>query len=49
MDPARLPDGQAGLMAVSLDAPQSLNRYSYVENMPLSYFDPWGLDWMYYL
>ena len=42
-DPARLPDGQAGLMAVSLDAPQSLNRYSYVNNMPLSYFDPTGL------
>ena len=33
----------AGLMAVSLDAPQSLNRYSYVNNMPLSYFDPTGL------
>ena len=31
-------------MAVSLDAPQSLNRYSYVSNMPLSYFDPFGLD-----
>ena len=33
----------AGLMAVSLDSPQSLNRYSYVNNMPLSYFDPTGL------
>src|SRR5690242_8658537 len=33
----------AGLMAVSLDAPQSLNRYSYVSNMPLSYVDPGGL------
>jgi len=33
----------AGLMAVSLDSPQSLNRYSYVNNMPLSYFDPLGL------
>ena len=42
-DPARLPDGQAGLLAVSLDAPQSLNRYSYVSNMPLSYFDSTGL------
>ena len=44
-DPARLPDGQAGLMAVSLEAPQSLNRYSYVNNMPLSYFDSLGLDY----
>ena len=33
----------AGLMAASLDSPQSLNRYSYVNNMPLSYFDPTGL------
>ena len=30
-------------MAVSLDSPQSLNRYSYVNNMPLSYFDQKGL------
>ena len=32
-----------GLMAVNLDTPQPLNRYSYVGNMPLSYFDPTGL------
>ena len=31
------------MMAVSLDTPQSLNRYSYVNNMPLSYVDPGGL------
>ena len=30
-------------MAVSLEAPQSLNRYSYVSNMPLTYFDRTGL------
>jgi RHS repeat-associated protein len=34
----------AGLAAVSLDNPQSLNRYSYVMNMPTSLVDPLGLD-----
>ena len=33
----------ADLLSASLDSPQTLNKYSYVANMPLSYFDPTGL------
>jgi RHS repeat-associated protein len=33
----------AGLSAVSLENPQSWNRFSYVANDPLSYVDPFGL------
>jgi RHS repeat-associated protein len=34
----------AGLAAVSLDNPQSWNRYAYVLNNPLALIDPFGLD-----
>jgi RHS repeat-associated protein len=37
----------AGLMAVDLGNPQTLNRYSYVLNNPLSFTDPFGLDCVY--
>jgi RHS repeat-associated protein len=37
----------AGWGAVNQSAPQSLNRYAYVENNPLSAIDPQGLDCMY--
>jgi RHS repeat-associated protein len=33
----------AGLNAVDLTNPQSWNRYAYVLNTPLNYFDPFGL------
>jgi RHS repeat-associated protein len=37
----------AGMMAVHIGNPQSLNRYSYVLNNPLSLTDPFGLDCVY--
>jgi RHS repeat-associated protein len=33
----------AGLAAVSLDKPQTWNRYTYVSNNPLTYVDPLGM------
>jgi RHS repeat-associated protein len=33
----------AGLAAVDLSNPQSLNRYAYVNNDPINWFDPFGL------
>ena len=38
-----IPD-PAGMMAVDIGSPQTLNRYSYVLNNPLSFTDPFGLD-----
>ncbi|MGB6198302.1 MAG: RHS repeat-associated core domain-containing protein, partial [Candidatus Acidiferrales bacterium] len=37
----------AGMFAVSLAYPQTLNRYSYVLNSPVSLLDPLGLDCAY--
>ena len=37
----------AGMMAADLGDPQSLNRYAYVQNNPLSFVDPLGLDCAY--
>jgi RHS repeat-associated protein len=37
----------AGMMAVDLGSPQTLNRYTYVLNNPLSLVDPFGLDCAY--
>ena len=37
----------AGMMAVDIGSPQTLNRYSYVLNNPLSFTDPFGLDCAY--
>lgn len=36
------PDPYAG--SYDLTNPQSMNRYAYVGNMPMSYIDPYGLD-----
>jgi RHS repeat-associated protein len=41
-----IPD-PAGMMAVDIGSPQTLNRYSYVLNNPLSFTDPFGLDCAY--
>jgi hypothetical protein len=35
---------EAGLAAVNLSNPQSLNRYAYVYNDPLNWVDPDGLQ-----
>jgi RHS repeat-associated protein len=37
----------AGMMAVDIGSPQTLNRYAYVLNNPLSFIDPLGLDCVY--
>jgi RHS repeat-associated protein len=37
----------AGMMAVDIGSPQTLNRYSYVLNNPLTFTDPFGLDCAY--
>lgn len=37
----------AGMMAVDIGSPQTLNRYTYVLNNPLSFTDPFGLDCAY--
>jgi RHS repeat-associated protein len=37
----------AGMMAVDIGSPQTLNRYTYVLNNPLSLVDPFGLDCAY--
>jgi len=37
----------AGMQAADLEFPQSLNRYAYVWNNPLSFTDPTGLDCAY--
>jgi RHS repeat-associated protein len=37
----------AGMQAVDISNPQSLNRYAYVQNNPVSFVDPLGLDCAY--
>jgi RHS repeat-associated protein len=37
----------AGMAAVDLSLPQTLNRYAYVNNNPMSFTDPFGLDCAY--
>jgi len=37
----------AGMMAVDIGSPQTLNRYAYVINNPLNLIDPFGLDCVY--